>query len=368
MAAHDRTSLATVMPAVAIIAFAGCGAPDIARLDVTQMDWDTLHVRLRFENSDLLGKRSPALPDSVSFAVFSASYDTLYAGSDTVMAVPDRRLGDAEAILVEGCGAFGSERIREQQTVFASPKRVWSGIDVDYPTDTDFTRGDYRVRPLVERRVFGQDDWEELPEAPVPPMTAHVRVAGTTEAGMRIPIRPTGGRFDLRSGDGYRDFRFNLRSAFRDSGRAEIVFQIVAGPDGRETPAGAVRIALVDRSEEELLAALQLLVRDAGNRIVTRLRDVLGGGRAYVFIDAWTYDSAERRYEAELVFWSRAPGRDGWQELSGRLVVFDGGEGAVFRFRDASDGVERAWMERVRADSLSLGTLQADHSDRYRGW
>ena len=36
----------------------------------------SLQSRLRFEDSDLLGRRSPTMPDSVSFAVFSASYDT----------------------------------------------------------------------------------------------------------------------------------------------------------------------------------------------------------------------------------------------------------------------------------------------------
>lgn len=341
-----------------IVVWAGCsGSPEISTLKVTQTGWDTMHVALRFENRNLLGRGSRAVPGSVMFTVFSATYDTLYVGQDSVITVPDRQLGNSEPILVEACGEFGGDLVCEQQTVFASPKRIWSGIDVDYPSDAEYTRGDYRARPLVERRVFAGEDWEALPDAPVPPMTAHVRVAGTAGEGISIPIRPSGGRFDLRSGDGYRDFSFNLRSAFRDSGRAEVVFQVVAGKEGRETPAGSARIALVDRSEEELLQELQGLVRRAGNRLVSLLGDVFGRGRTYVFIDGWNYDSQKRRYEADLVFWTARGNRGGWQEMTGRLDVSVGGESAVFRLREASFRVEQLWNDRVDADTLTLGPL-----------
>jgi hypothetical protein len=374
MTSAGRVSLTVALSAAwaaAVLTGCGLGTPDVATLQVTQIGWDSLAISLRFENGNLLGRRTRAVPRAARFAVFSASYDTLYAGSDSVIAVPDRLLGDGETILVEGCGEFPSDIVCEQQTVFASPKRIWSGLDVDYPSDLEYARGDYRTRPMIERRRFGEESWEPLPDAPVPPLAAHVLVAGSPGEGLRIPLGPEGGRFDLRSVDGYRDFRFNLRSAFRDSGRAEVIFQVVAGEEGMESPAGSVRIALVDRSEEDLLEGLQVIVREAGRRLVDTLQGVFGMGRTFVFIDAWSYDPRARRYSAELVFYSSGSSRDGWQDFKGRLEASEDGRYAVFRFREASSDATRRWRDAVGSDSLSLAPLPATTAgtgSSVRGW
>jgi hypothetical protein len=196
-------------------------------------------------------------------------------------------------------------------------------------------------------------------------------VAGSPDEGLRIALGQGGGRFDLRSVEGYRDFRFNLLSAFRDSGRAEVVFQVVAGEEGMESPAGSVRIALVDRSEEDLLEELQAIVREAGRRLVDTLQGVFGMGRTFVFIDAWSYDPRARRYSAELVFYSSGSSRDGWQDFKGRLEASGDGRYAVFRFREASSDAARRWRDAVGSDSLSLsplGVATAGPGNSVRGW
>lgn len=374
MTSAGRISLtAAIWAALATAVLTGCGSgtPDVATLQVNQIGWDSLAVSLRFENGGLLGRKTKAVPKAVRFVVFSAKYDTLYSGSDSVIVVPDRLLGDGETILVEGCGEFPPDRVCEQQSVFASPKRVWSGLDVDYPSDLEYSRGDYRTRPVIERRRFGEEDWEPLPDAPVPMLAAHIRVAGSPDEGLRIALGQGGGRFDLRSVEGYRDFRFNLLSAFRDSGRAEVVFQVVAGEEGMESPAGSVRIALVDRSEEDLLEELQAIVREAGRRLVDTLQGVFGMGRTFVFIDAWSYDPRARRYSAELVFYSSGSSRDGWQDFKGRLEASGDGRYAVFRFREASSDAARRWRDAVGSDSLSLsplGVATAGPGNSVRGW
>lgn len=344
--------LGVVLLAV-VSALPGCagGTPDVATLEVARRGWDTLAVTIRFEERDWLGRRSPVRPGSVAVAVFDAAYDTLYVGPDEIIAVPDGRLGDAEPILVEACGSFRAGPVCEQQTVFSSPKRFWSGLEVTFPTDEALERGSYSTRPTVERRVFDGEAWEVLPHAAMPPLSARVRVAGSGVDGIRLPLRTPAGSFDLASDAGYRDFRYHLRSAFRDSGRAEVVFQAFAGTDGHESPAGSVRVPLVDRSEEELLLQLEPLVRAAVRDLVERLQGFFGAERTYVFVNAWSYDALERAFEAEVELHLR----DGaWLEIAGVLRVTEDGRQAWFRRDRANGPAALRWEERIGPDSLSL--------------
>ena len=348
---------------------AGCGAhlPEVDSLQVEQPSWDSLLVTLRFEKPASI-TATPLRPRHVIVTLFDANYDTLSTGRDSILFVPDGLLGPNEPVLVEACGVFDAGSVCEQRPIHASPKRIDTEMEVDYPTDPEeMARGSYQLRPRLRRARFGASDWEDLEGLIPDSVEALIRVLGTEDQGIRIPMRLAGGRFDLRQAPGYRDYRFYLLSAFRETGEANVEFRLITKyRNGPLTVASKV-VRVNRKTEEEQSSEVSRLAEAAGNRLLRTLSGTAAGRRAYVFVNEWEYLPDTRRYRAEIELHWRPLGRRNWREIVGELDTGEEGERARFTLKRANDEAQRRWRDEVSGDVMSLDDLSTSPSDEETG-
>ncbi|MBO6576322.1 MAG: hypothetical protein JJ896_16545 [Rhodothermales bacterium] len=325
-------------------------------LQVERPSWDSLLVVLHFDEPARM-TAVPQRPRFVQVTLFDAGYDTLYTGQDSVVFVPDGSLGPNEPVLVEACGVFETGQVCEQRAIHASPKRIQSDLEIDFPVDETMARGRYRLKPRIQRARFGTSDWENLDD-PIPNrLEARVRVLETEDAGMTVPMEVGGGRFDLRRADGYRDFRFYLLSAFRQYGRAEVEFQLQTTYQNGPLTVASTVLTLSRKTEEEQVADVSALAEAAGERVLEQVTGGRSTRRAYVFVNDWEYDAGTGRYMAEVELHWRFSRRGDWYELVGRLEADDTGRNARYTFVKANNDADRRWRAEIDGRVIELGDL-----------
>ncbi|GIV58975.1 MAG: hypothetical protein KatS3mg043_0064 [Rhodothermaceae bacterium] len=329
----QRTSVLRAIGLGMILGLAACnGRPAyvVSRFEPVQASWDTLRVSLAFGVRGPFGRLRPAVPDTTTIYVFDAGFDTLYAGSDPVIPIPDAELGHAERLLVEACGDFGRWRVCEQHALRASPKRVRVRHEIAFPEDEAYQEGSYAFDFVVERQRFGAEEWEQINRrAPVDGfLTAYV--ASGDPVPVRIPFTRNRGRFNLARSERYRDFRYALQSQLFEGREAAVRFDIYARLMGGEAPVASVEKRIVKKSEDERMAEVGHFVEQAAGEVLARLGLDATRRRVYAFVESWTYDPARRRYTVEVSIQWRRGWLRGWDELEGRLVVREDGSEAVF--------------------------------------
>lgn len=339
----------------------GCRGEVTSGLLVERDGWDTLRVVATFARGDGIGAPQVLAADSLEVRVYDARYDTLYAGPGPLVPVPDRRLGDREALLVEACLPLGGTRVCEQEAVAASPKRIRADFDVTFPHGSDHRRGRYALELAVERERYDGAGWDRV-DAPVP-VSAYLlaSVEGVAEAGegvVRVPVQAGTGRFDLGRHPGHADFAYHLKSRLHEASEAVVRFELY-GALGREPVRLAVDEARVrEMTREDRAAEVAHFVEQAAEGIIDRLEVF---DRARVYIDAWAYDDVLHAYTADIEIVGRGDDffdRFDRDRLRGKLRVPEDGAGGVFQLEEASRRVEAAWREHVSSDVLRLGTLE----------
>lgn len=354
-----RAVLLSVLLASAVLS-SGCRDEVTSELRVERVGWDTLRVVAAFARAEALGGDQPLPAEAMEVRVFDAAYDTLYDGAGPLVPVPDARLGDREALLVEVCLPVDGQRVCEQAAVTASPKRILGRVDVAFPEGSDYRTGGYDVALDVERARFEGEGWEPIPAPPDLEawLVASVADAPGGEGRLRVPVAAGSGRFDLGRADGHDDFAYHLRSRLHDARAADVQFEL-HGRLGREPEQLAVVTAEVEeKTRADRAAELAVFVEQAAEAIVERL-DVFE--RARVYIDDWSFDAVLNAYEAEVEVVGRGNSffdRFGRERLRGALRVREDGGRAVFTLRDATREVEEAWRATIGDATLRLGTLE----------
>lgn len=344
---------------VAGLLWSGCSSrkPAVDSFEVFRPGWDSAEVALRFVDRPLLGSGQVVAPDSVRFVLFSADYDTLYAGSVPSFVIRDRLLSDEEPLLLEACGMFGTGSVCDQKRIAASPKRVRSNLRVRFPSEPERAVAIWTVQPIVERQRFGTLEWESLEGAEVPDLSVMVEVERGEGTPLRFSLSGTDGAADLALLDGYPAFRYDLRSTQRDSGFALVRFSVVATYGDLEKSAGSTRLTVRSLPEEEQLREISVLVESAARILVERLFDPAATARAFVFVNEWEYDAERAQYVAEIEVHRRQGLFGRWDEAIGRLWVGIDGSLPVFRLEDAREPVRNHWRVIAPGDSLSLPSL-----------
>ncbi len=348
---------------------AGCGprqAYVVETLAVRHAGWDTLEVTARFGQRVLLGRARPAAPRALAVYLFDAAYDTLYAGAARRVPVPDAALGDRERLLLEVCGAFEAETVCEQQTVWASPKRLRLDPDLTFPDDAAFERGSYDLRVVVEREVFDASGWERIdrPDAVQGYLLAYVGEAAG-EA-VRVPFSQTRGRFDLTRYAHFEDFRYHLKSQLLDRQEAAVRFDVYAGLNGQE----AYRLASIEKrvrakTDEERRMEVGFFAEQAAARLLERLDVDAHERQAGAYVDGWDFNRITGAYVVEMTVVWREGGRlfGRLHELEGLLEVQEDGAEARFLLRASNERAARRWRRHTRSEVLPLGTLDVYHPE-----
>ncbi len=341
-----------------LLLVAGCRLqPAYVVTDLTpqRSSWDSVHVVVAFGKQTGFGKVSPVTPDTLEIVVFDAAFDTLYAGRGPVIPLPDTELGNGERLMVEACGRFGLQRVCEQGTLAASPKRVHVEQEIEYPEDDLFEKGRYQFRFVVERRRYHSEEWERIQRKKPLKGTLRAYVGNAIQEAVKMPFSRHRGRFNLTRYENYRDFRYALETRLLETREADVHFEVETDLGRAEEP--PVEKYVSRKTDEDRLAEVATFTEQAGEQVLERFGAMRGQRRAYVFINEWSFDHASRSYQIEMELHWRGSIFDDWHEMVGVLTVGPEGTDALFRLHRGNPMALRQWRSRIDADELALRPL-----------
>ncbi len=349
---------------VLIVVLSGCSRPDYVASDIKlqRTSWDSVLVSVDYRTDKAFSDPSPAVPDSVAVRLFSAGFDTLFVGTDSVVAVPDRDLGDRERALIEVCGFFGREVVCSQGGVEASPKRVEVTSDLVYPEKGDYDLGRYRFSYEGRRLAFGatapDSAWEKID---MPTDSEHhltVRVLGERGEPITVPLPNRRGRFKLTNLTHNADFRRNLLAQLLDADEATVRFEVYSSAFNITSPIWVSDTIVEAKTEQTRELEAGYFVEEAGSRLLDLLRTFPVGPNIYLFMNSWSYDRETGIYDIELsLSWQSSFIRSRWFELeAGVRVAEDGTDPVVSLLRGNERGIRR-WEQRFDGREIELDRI-----------
>ncbi len=337
---------------------AGCGTrPEYSASEVSfdRRGWDSLEVGVQFVRLRAFGDPVAASPDSFEVRVFSASFDTLFVGHDSLVVVPDARLDDRERALIEACGYFGRRVACGQQGFEASPKRIIVEDDLEYPEDGDYDLGRYSFGYSARRQVFGDSTWEQIRMPDEIRNHLAVRVVGERGEPIEVALDGRRGRFKLTNLRHNADFRRDLLAQLLDADEATVRFELYTSAFSIADPIWVKDAIVESKTEQTRELEAGYFVEEAGSRLLDLLRTFPVGPNIYLFMDNWTYDREERRYQIDFsLSWQSSFLRSRWFELSATLDVSESGADPVVRLTSGNERGVRRWEQRFDSREVEL--------------
>ncbi len=325
-------------------------------VEIARNGWDTLLVEPSFVSISDFGASEAVSPDTVGITIFDSAFDTLYVGSGRTVILDDASLSDREKILVEVCGAFGAFKTCDQAFQFASEKRVSLEPTVSYPIRDDYARGSFNLRYAVERKLADSSLWEPVNSVQDLDLMLSVEVLGTDGGRISVPLASQRGSFSLRSHRNWDDYQYELMSQLVDSSKANVQFKIL--DPAKDQVLAELTKEIVSKSEQTRELEVGLFVEEAGRRLLNRLRTFRGGTERFVFLNDWSYLTAEKRYIIQIeLAWRSAYIRSRFFRLQGQLEVEDTGRNATFTVTDGNDRGKRRWRSRFEGSTVHVGDL-----------
>jgi hypothetical protein len=341
---------------------AGCGPRNdyvIADLRVTTVGWDSVRIEPVFARQGRLGGEAAVAPDSLSVYMLDAAYDTLYAGADLALFIPDADLGSGERVSIDVCGRIRTFVVCEQTSVLASPKRIQVEPELDYPLEQNVQRGTYTFPFKVERQVYGQTEaWEEI--HPGQGLRGSVRavVEGRENEPVQVSFLRTSGRFDLAGDANYRDFKFALDSALRSHQQATIRFDVFVDIPGFDEPVATLTRAVRVKTNEERQVEVARIAQHAADRAIERIDPYVDERRSVAYVDAWQFNAIRGLYTVDMeIRWSGTTFVRNAYRIQGTLEAAEDGSSARFTLVDGDRNGRRRWESATSGSTLDLGTL-----------
>lgn len=340
-----------------MLLLSSCGAREeivVSDLVLSHRGWDTLVVDVDFASQTVLGGIRPAAEMNRRIVAFNASYDTLYAGTDPVFAIPDIDLGNQEQVLVEVCGDVKMLRVCEQAVIAASPKRVSLEPDITYPLRKKVFEGSYKLPFVVER--LGQDTaWQKINPSAALHGYMQAYVQGREETAIQLPFSKQRGGFNLAYKQNYKDFKYYLDSALLDNKSANVIFDIYVDLEGFTDAVASTAKEILVKTDEEHKQDIALFVEQAADKLVDRLSPFLRRKSNTVYIDRWAYNTFEKAYSVEMeVEWRGALFNRSQYSIKGVLEISETGEEATFRYVDGNKRARQRWNSRVDGEVMDL--------------
>ncbi len=334
----------------------GCGAREeivVSEFSLAHQGWDTLTVSVGFASKTVLSGMSPVSQDSTRIVAFNASYDTLYAGSDSIFSIPDADLGNEEKLLVEVCGQVKQVVVCEQALTSASPKRVSTDPEIKYPLRKKVFEGEYKL-PFIVERLEGETWTQVKPSSSLQGyMKAYVQ--GKEEESILLPFTQTRGDFNLAYKNNYKDFKFYLDSALLDEQEANVIFDVYVDLEGIAESVGSVSKDIKVKTDEEHKEDLALMVEEAADWMVEHLTPFLRRKKNTVYIDQWTYNTFKKMYAVDMeVEWRGSMFNRSRYSLAGLLEVYEEGNRATFKLKDGNRRALQRWDSSVNGNVLTL--------------
>lgn len=331
----------------------------MAELRVESTGWDSIRIEPVFARRTALGGEEYVAPDSLIVYMLDAAYDTIYAGADLVLALPDADLGNSERILIDVCGTIQSAMVCEQASVMASPKRVRVQPELTYPLEQDVQRGEYTLAFVLERRVHGSDEaWEVVRPSRTLQGRVKAAVEGRANEPVQVDITRPKGRFDLARDANYRDFKFALDSELRSRQAATIRFDVFVALRGIDAAVVSLTRNVRVKTQEERQTEVGRLAEIAADRIIEIIDPFVDERRSVAYIDTWQFNAIRGMYTVEMeVTWSSTTFVRSNYRLHGTLDIAEDGSSAVFVLADGDRNGRRRWESRVNGNRLDLGPV-----------
>ncbi|PIQ62480.1 MAG: hypothetical protein COV99_05855 [Bacteroidetes bacterium CG12_big_fil_rev_8_21_14_0_65_60_17] len=331
---------------------------EATRLQVERASWDSLIVDATFERDPLFGPPRPVPGDALTVTIFRANYDTLFHGQPGTVTVDDEPLFSDERLLVEVCAQWKRVTACDQVGIRASRKRAVVESAVTYPiADSEYGLVRYQFGLRRERMGYSDSLWKTLDSRYVPDALLRVYVPDGSSPSIDVPVRPGMNRVNLDRRPGFRDFRYDIQSGLLDNDSTLVVFELHGRNAMQRSLLARDSVMVRARTVEERKEELSRLVESAGSHLLNELQGRLALGRAFVFINEWSYVALERTYDAEIELQWQDGLRRRWSDVTLRLAIrFDGSRGVARLVRASSRGHGKwfsAWPDStVFLDSL----------------
>ncbi len=340
-----------------VFLLAGCGAREevvVSDLSLVHKSWDTLEVSVAFASKTTLGGLKPVFDSKRHIVAFNTSYDTLYAGADSVFTIRDVDLGNEERILVEVCGEVKQLKVCEQTTTQASPKRVTLIPDINYPLRKKVFEGEYKL-PFVIERMVRENEWEAINPSEAIQGYLKTYVAGQEEAAIRVPFTAQRGGFNLANLGNWKDFKYYMDVALMREKAASVVFDVYVDLEGVEQAVASVEKDIEMKSEDEHKQDIALYAEQAAEELVDYLSPFLRRERNTVYIDRWTYNPFKKMYSIDMeVEWQGTMFNRSTYRIAGVLEVYETGDRGAFRYVEGNRRASQRWNARVDGNVLNL--------------
>ena len=353
----------------------GCGAREeivISKLNLEQSAWDSLHVSVSFARRTALGQETPVAADSLFIVAYNAVYDTLFVGTDSVLAIDDANLGNKERILLEICGEVKTILVCDQSSIEASPKRISLSPKIAYPYRDRVYQGSYTLPFLVERQPFSatraaQESWEPVARSESINGFIQAYVEGEEDESIQFPFSKKQGGFNLTHFPNYQEFKYLLDSKLYDFNEASVHFDVFVDIEGISGTVASISKKIAPKSEEEQQVDVAQMAKQAAEQLVDRLSPYLDDGRNVVFIDSWDYNIFKKKYTIEMeVQWEGRRFTRNQYSLLGTLEVFEPDQRSNFRLKETNRRTEYLWNRIANGSLLALqplGTYQESEAE-----
>ena len=359
-----------ILLALSTVCLIGCGAREdivVSKLDVKQNHWDSLEVNVDFAQRAVFSRVHPVSVDSLYIVAFNASYDTIYAGNDSIFYIADANLGNRERILLEVCGHVELIQVCEQTGIEASPKRIQIEPEFAYPYKNRFYQGSYKLPFIVERQAFGIEQegaWEKVTRTN--PIQGFIRafVTGKEDESVHFPFTKRQDAFNLTHHSNYKDFKYYIDSALLDYNEANVQFDIFVDIAGFSDVIGSVTREIALKTAEEQQVDVANFAKLAAEQLVDLLSPYHEDRRNVVYINSWNYNRFKRMYLVDMeIEWEGSLFTRNKYIIAGKLEVYENDLRSSFRMTDTNRRAQRLWDRTADGPVLPLKPLDTFKKD-----
>ncbi len=198
----------------------------IESVQINRLNWDNVQIisdyTLGFVAAGFVA--SPAVEEKIT--IHDSRDNLVYEGSDkSAITIPDAQLGSKEKLSVKYCVTRNGKTACEQKTIFASPKLLTINPTVNYPFNNRIFLGEFTLRPVLKRAIFGQTNQVEILNTDFRQLRGSIKLftKGNT-AEVSVPINGETGVFDLSNSENYQYFKRQIQQAIYN-GKLEFDFE-----------------------------------------------------------------------------------------------------------------------------------------------
>lgn len=191
--------------------------------------------RLSWENAQIISdytldyvsagfSTSPTVKEKIT--IRDSKENLIYEGYDkNAITIPDAALGSKEKLSVTYCITRNGKTACDEKTIYSSPKLLTIDPSINYPFNNRIFLGEFELRPVLKRAIFGQTNQVEVLNTDFSQMHGSIKLfTKENVAEVSVPISGATGIFDLSNSENYQYFKRQIQQAIYN-GKLEFDFE-----------------------------------------------------------------------------------------------------------------------------------------------